>query len=305
MNRVQVSYETLASRLEHLNSLSELADSAVRDLDTVEEQDIWLPTEYETTYLPGLKLSGLSNIANVSLQSSADLHIHTDASDGSPVKDVIDTAIDRRIDIIAITDHDTIKNALQARRYVHEHRLPIAVVPGIEVSSKDGHIGALFVTRTIPRGLTAEKTIELIHEAGGIAVAHHPVVPRLLQHISDSRLAIGKQFLDMDFDAVEVTNAVPGYGSRYNVLTQNLVREKGCVMAFTGGSDAHHFSQVGKGLTFFGGNRGVESLRRSLEEGVTLASEGYWSTSEKLHYYVRFCMRLLGVGKRNPTGKEK
>jgi histidinol phosphatase-like PHP family hydrolase len=294
MKRATVSYENLSSRLEHLNSISELAESAVRDLQRAEQEEVWVPTEYETTYLPGLKLSGLANSANVCLQSSADLHIHSCASDGSPIVDIIEMALMKRLDVIAITDHDTIEGALQARRYVHENRIPLAIIPGIEVSSADGHIGALFVNRNIPKGLSAEKTIALIHEAGGLAVAHHPVVPHFLQFISESRLAIGEEFLDLPFDAVEITNAVPGYGARYNIMTQNLVKDNGCIMAFTGGSDAHHYSQVGKGLTFFGGNRGVESLRRSLEEGVTLAAEGYWSTWEKIAYYARFFGRYLG-----------
>jgi hypothetical protein len=293
MDRTPLTDDFLSAKLQTLNLLSSLADCAEDSLMEAEQSDQWVPTDYEVAYLPGIRLSGLLQQTNVSLQSSADLHIHTNASDGSSIDGILKVAIEKRLDAIAITDHDTIEMALEARRIVHRDRLPLAIIPGVEVSSSEGHIGALFVTCNIPKGMSALETITAIHKAGGIAVAHHPIVPSFFQYIAESPLAIGNKFLSLPFDAVEVTNAVPGYGARYNVATQNLVKENGCVMAFTGGSDAHHCSQVGKGLTFYGGNQGIMSLRRSLEEGVTLATESYWSTLEKFAYYFRLIQRII------------
>ena len=131
--------------------------------------------------MPGLRLAGIESRDEAMLQNRADLHIHSVASDGGPIEDILDRAMELRLNAIAITDHDCLGGAIQARRIVHRDRLPLAVVPGIEVSSRDGHIGALFVNRDVPKGLPAAKTIELIHEAGGIAVAHHPFVPALFE----------------------------------------------------------------------------------------------------------------------------
>ena len=50
-------------------------------------------------------------------------------------------------------------------------------MPGTEISSKDGHIGGLFLTKDIPSDLSALETVNQIHDAGGIAVAHHPLHP--------------------------------------------------------------------------------------------------------------------------------
>ena len=109
--------------------------------------------------------------------------MHTQWSDGDDLDKVLDRALDQGLDAIAITDHDEIAGAMEARRRVHDRRLPLAVVPGTEVSSREGHIGGLFIMKKIPKDLSAAKTVDLIHQAGGIAVAHHPYSPKWLNKI--------------------------------------------------------------------------------------------------------------------------
>lgn len=72
--------------------------------------------------------------------SKIDLHSHTNASDGflSPI-DLIDRAIENGIDLLAITDHDTINGYLIAKQYLsevkHTHStIPLTLIPGIEIS---------------------------------------------------------------------------------------------------------------------------------------------------------------------------
>ena len=210
--------------------------------------------------------------------------MHTEWSDGEPLDRVLERAVAARLDVIAITDHDEIEGALEARRRVHERRLRIAVIPGVEVSSRDGHIGALFVTRPIPADRSAAETIRLIHEAGGLAVAHHPYVPRLLERLVGVKLGCRDLVLELPFDAIECTNAVPGWGTRYNIAAVEALQKNHVRMAVTGSSDAHCAALVGKGRTYFGGNLGVTSLRSSIEHGLSLGAEGYWRFREKLAY---------------------
>jgi len=285
--------DRLTTAHERLARLEPLVAHVGRDLLTAERADRWEATPYEVCYLPALRRIGLPSPEGVVLQGMADMHVHTEASDGGPIDEVLARAVEIGLDVIAVTDHDTVDGAIEARRRAHLERLPIAVVPGVEVSSADGHIGALFVTRSIPKGLSALETIRAIHEAGGLAVAHHPFVPRILEWACGTKLGMGAAFLDLPLDAVEVTNAVPGGGCRYNIATRELVRRHGSTMGLTGGSDAHHPSDVGKGLTFFAGDDGVVSLRRALEAGATRAAEAYWTTTEKVLYYLRLAWRLV------------
>jgi len=87
------------------------------------------------------------------ISKRVDLHIHTHASDGqlSPTA-VVNAAVKGRLDVIAITDHDTaagLNEALEAAR-----GQPISVIPGVELSSKQGeneiHVLGYFVDPGAP-----------------------------------------------------------------------------------------------------------------------------------------------------------
>ncbi|MEH0688081.1 PHP domain-containing protein [Vibrio cholerae] len=77
-----------------------------------------------------------------------DLHSHTTASDGRlSVTELIDRALGFNIDVLAITDHDTVEALAPARAYIQEKALPITLINGIEISTvwqnKDIHIVGL------------------------------------------------------------------------------------------------------------------------------------------------------------------
>ncbi|HKN41124.1 MAG TPA: PHP domain-containing protein, partial [Acidimicrobiia bacterium] len=111
----------------------------------------------------------------MSRRGLADLHIHTTYSDGWPTpRDVVDhAAAETALDVIAITDHDTIEGALRAAEYA-ARTSALRVLIGEEVSSRQGHILGLFLTNRIRPGLTAAHTVDLIHAQGGVAIAAHP-----------------------------------------------------------------------------------------------------------------------------------
>ena len=274
-------------------ALQRYEENAVEDLKRVEHLDEWQPTDYERYYLPGLRLAGIQDKRRIVLQNEADPHMHTQWSDGDDLDKVLDRALDRGLDAIAITDHDVIAGAMEARRRVHERRLPLAVVPGTEVSSREGHIGGLFIMKEIPKDLSAAKTVELIHKAGGMAVAHHPYSPKWLNKILGVQLGCGDLIKSVPFDAIECTNAVPGSGVKYNIAAIDAMRKQHVSVAVTGSSDAHVAGFVGKGKTYYGGNEGILSLYHSLQLGFTRGAEGYWRTREKIHYYARLIRAMI------------
>src|SRR5258708_29512606 len=99
----------------------------------------------------------------------ADLHMHTTASDGWPTPhELVDHAARRAsLSVIAVTDHDTIEGALRAREHA-ARRAKFHVIVGEEVSSRDGHIVALFLEPRIRPGMSAAATAHAIHDHGGL-----------------------------------------------------------------------------------------------------------------------------------------
>src|SRR5690242_4156882 len=115
-----------------------------------------------------------SHRPRATLSGLADVHIHTSYSDGQPsVRDVLAYASNcTSLDVIAITDHDTIEGALEAAILAPTYR--IQVIVGEEITSRQGHILGLFLRERVPPALSAEETVDAIHAQGGLAIAAHP-----------------------------------------------------------------------------------------------------------------------------------
>lgn len=180
-----------------------------------------------------------------------DPHIHTSHSGDCfcPVKDVIRVAKARGLRGVAITDHDSIRGVEEALRLSGKNLL---IIPGIEVSSKDGHILGLGVSKLVPRGLSAPETVKLIRAQGGIAVAAHPFGLCLKPFAA----------LKAKYDAIEVFNS-----RRYlaNHLARKFAERRGLpVMA---GSDAHRPNEVGLAGVEIGGRASVDNVLEKIKGG--------------------------------------
>lgn len=209
----------------------------------------------------------------------ADIHMHTIFSDGlmTPEALVEHVIFETDLDVIAVTDHDTISGALIASayaRYYKETFRPFEVIIGTEVTSADGDILALFVEEDIPPKLSAEETIGLIHAQGGLAIAAHPFshAPTLLR--MDGMKGAGELIKTLPFDGVEVRNATPTefFSNRITAFNNRRWAKR----AETGGSDGHYLPTVGRSYTVFSGNTAAD-LRRAIETRQTRAGGRIYS----------------------------
>ncbi|MEM2727171.1 MAG: PHP domain-containing protein [Archaeoglobaceae archaeon] len=162
----------------------------------------------------------------------AELHVHSDFSDGrDSVKSILRSAVENKIDVISITDHDTIEGSLSAIELVSEEKIPIIVIPGIEISTKSGHLLAYGLMKDIEKGLSMKETCKAVKALKGISVLAHP-----FDFLRKGTIKIR----DFEFvDCVEVFNAK----SYFNFLAKRYAEKfnkKGI-----GGSDAHTAKQVG------------------------------------------------------------
>jgi len=190
------------------------------------------------------------------------LHNHSEWSyDGrDPVEDLLARAREAGLDAFAVTDHDNIKGSLEAVRLAPEYGL--VGIPGLEVSSEDGHVLALGVTEKVPPGLPFAETVDRIRESGGIAVVPHPFQESrsgVLANVSLDELATA--------DAIEVYNSRLLTG-RANRQAEQFAREYGLPM--TAGSDAHISEMVGRAITNVATEtREVEAVLEAIRKGDT------------------------------------
>ncbi len=102
-----------------------------------------------------------------------DLHMHTDHSYdcATPVEVLLAEARTRGLGAIAITDHNEISGALEARAKADG----VKVIVAEEVkTAEQGEVIGLFLEEKIPRGLTLQETIAEIKRQGGLVYVPHP-----------------------------------------------------------------------------------------------------------------------------------
>ena len=212
----------------------------------------------------------------------ADLHIHTVYSyDGTAsVPAVLARARKVGLDVIAITDHDEIRGALKGFELARQ--FDIEVIPGIEITTGEGDLLALFVTEKFQPGRPLVETIIKVGEAGGICIAPHPMargtgmkslsgasILRALDHPLASRILIG----------IETYNATAL--DRESNLQANKLWAECPGIAQVGNSDAHVLQAIGLGATEFPGTTAAHLLD-ALWIGATDVRQGEQLSSAQI-----------------------
>jgi predicted metal-dependent phosphoesterase TrpH len=194
--------------------------------------------------------------------------MHTTFSDGwpTPAQLVDHVCNETNLNVIAITDHDTIEGALHAADHA-ARRGKVEVIVGEEVSSREGHILALFLGSRVRPGMSSAATVHAIHDQGGLAVAAHPFWRTQRQVRTGPVHGVGWLAAELDFDAIEVENATPGFYV-FNQLAHRL--NLGLGAAELGSSDAHILDAVGRAYTEFRGSSAA-AVRQAIEAGQTEA----------------------------------
>jgi predicted metal-dependent phosphoesterase TrpH len=196
---------------------------------------------------------------------TADLHIHSTYSHDATttVRAILKQAADVGLDVIAVTDHDDIRGSLEARDLASQYG--IESIPGVEVSTRDGHVVALFVETLPPSGLSFSDTLMLIGKMGGIAIAPHP-----FNNLPNS--------LSLDVVIGALTNP-RAKGVLKGIETHNMgtqafdsIAQKLSIylpLAKIASSDAHIYWAIGAGRTEFPGKT-ASDVRKALEQNTTV-----------------------------------
>ena len=213
------------------------------------------------------------------MQVKADLHVHTIYSSDSVItpKELVFYAKKRGLTAVAVTDHNQIEGALKIAK---ETDFPI--IPGTEVSSLNGHIVGLNVNTLIPRGLTADETVDRIHKADGIAIACHP--------FALFKGSIGNH-ASSKFDAVEAINASAFPFNRATRKAHQLAER--LKLPKVAGTDAHYAPVIGQAYTLIDSEANVEAVVKAITAGRCEPAGIAMSLSMRLENQGRFLRKYL------------
>lgn len=196
-------------------------------------------------YMPLLRLKG-------------DLHMHSTFSDGrnSP-EEILLAAVEKDLDVISITDHDTFSGALKALKSARSMQLDLVVIVGAEIRTTAGDI--LVYCSDSPLDAVPRDPFELAdaaHEHGCIVVPAHPFDAR--------RKGIGKLVYNGQWDAIEVYNAHSDPFSNHRA--EQAARELG--IPGIANSDAHVVSAIGSAYNIIEvGDRNADSVINAIKTG--------------------------------------
>jgi len=172
-----------------------------------------------------------------------DPHIHSLFSHCSisDPRRILTRAFQLGLSAVAVMDHNTSAGSAEAVRCSESMKLTgelpdeFIVIPGLEINSTIGHIGALFISTEIEMGLKPEEVLRIIREEGGVSVAVHPY------HSTGVRDAV----FDYHFDAVEVESGAV-FDESAAAMNRSLASDPRLAhAACIGSSDAHYVRAIG------------------------------------------------------------
>lgn len=212
----------------------------------------------------------------------ADLHIHSEWSDGLPsVREILDyVEHETDLDLIAISDHDMIEGAFEARELVAQKQYRFDVIVGMEVTTLEGHLLAYDLEKPLRMMKPLDWTIQAIRDQGGWCLLPHPMSPLIRSvGLRGIRRVMRDTRAGLCFDGIELINpsiagkVVAGKVQRFNRSEGRLPE--------TGGSDSHTLPLIGSAYTRFEGTTAGD-FRRCLQDRRTQAAGAYWGREDYL-----------------------
>lgn len=218
----------------------------------------------------------------------ADMHLHSLYSDGTAsVAQILDHVEHHTsLDVIAITDHERIDGALRAAELHAAGDYSYDLVIGEEITTRSGHVLALFVTERLPALRPLSETLAAIHAQGGIAIAAHPLAPIPLSVGRRSLLRVRDDATPgVRFDAIELFN--PSYAGRVRARARTALNASELHLPSVGNSDAHVLEGIGTGRTLFAGHTAADYRAAILAGTVTPDGDAHWSSAHNVDVYRR------------------
>ena len=217
----------------------------------------------------------------MTLPRRLDLHVHSTLSpDGrSDVDELVRLLPQRGLDGLALTDHNTVAGHARLAELAAEYP-DLQLLPGVEVSTREGHLLAFGVTAAPPAGVSVDETVEWVTARAGVAVLAHPF--RRVHGVG------GVVCREARVSAMETVNG--HNGTRANRLATAVAVARG--LGATGGSDAHSSAGLGRAWARFpDGLNSVDELLEALRRGTTAAEGRSATTLERS----RTAIRSLGL----------
>jgi predicted metal-dependent phosphoesterase TrpH len=277
----------------HKQYLNSLFGNFTMDTETVKPADELTPKEVEQIEEEGAVTQPEHTPKPDTMR--IDLHCHSEASwdSSSPLKEIPERCVEKRIRVQAMTDHDNIWGAQELQKTVlAQGDIPLSIIVGEEISTSEGEIIGLFLRHKIEAGLSPEKTVAEIKEQGGLVLLPHGFDPLKRWHLKRE----ARKRIASSIDIVETFNARISR-PRWNRAAVKWAEEKGALMS--AGSDAHTIADIGNAWVEVAAQPILSpaDLMAALKDGVPM---GVWT-----HPVIAFLYKMVDRTRRKIGGYSK
>lgn len=199
-----------------------------------------------------------------------DFHSHTSYSKDSltSIDSLIKAAHKRGLERLVVTDHNTIRGALEAQAAD-----PDLIIVGEEVQTTEGEFLAAFVTHEVPRGLDPMQALRRLKDQGAFISISHPFDPQR----SGWSLETLDELVPL-LDAIETCNARV-VQAVFNTRAEEFATAHG--LPGTAGSDGHHPAEIGSVYSLLPEFHDVGSLRKAIQSAQNCGE----ISSPFVHFY--------------------
>ena len=260
--------DTLAAQLQRLATDTALREKLQSAAAPVREELTWqrVADDLEDVYA-GLVARRHPIAGNPQLASrlrtrariDVDLHMHTDHSHdcATPVEVLLATAREQGLGAIAVTDHNVISGAYEARDKAAEFGVKIILAEEVKTADQ-GEVIGLFIEQKIPRGMSLAETVAEIKRQGGLVYVPHPFDRMHAVPDYEHLLTIIEEI-----DAIEVYNPRVAIGS-FNEEAQRFAAKYRILAG--AGSDSHVAQGLGSVRVRMADFDGPEEFLEALRE---------------------------------------
>jgi predicted metal-dependent phosphoesterase TrpH len=226
----------------------------------------------------------------------ADLHIHTREGDGlDTVERILDhVEANTDLDVVAITEHDSLETSLRARETWARGRYRFDFVPGAEITTLQGHVVALYLEEPVQSLMPIEQTLEAVHRQSGVCFVPHPMswFTRSIGHGTMTRVSDRKD-TSVWFDGIELANLSPPTQPFLNRARR--LNNEFYGLPVVGASDAHFVQAIGSAFTGFSGSSAAD-LRAAFATGAVSGHQACYPSLREVGLARAIAVPITGLG---------
>jgi predicted metal-dependent phosphoesterase TrpH len=200
---------------------------------------------------------------------------------GVTIEEQLEKAIHQKIDVMFVTNHNTLDGYSQILEYKKNHAKyrNIRIYPAEEITiNNKGHVLAYGIEKEVGPGMTLDETLDEIRQQNGVSCAAHPFAVSNGIREYAKRCDIIESFNSNNIDFFS------------NLIAEKFAKENNLVSI--AGSDSHVKSTIGRSVNKVESENNIDSILEKLRKGKFTIEKSDYASKEEMHEHAHYIISL-------------